>query len=190
MTLPRPPRWERAEQRCGEMPGHSPWTDPGGNGRSLPAAPQRAQQRENGETAKVTPFQENYEIEIQEPFWDTFLTESALTVPFFMDLRLLVIPPPSRCCPRSWLRDLEIMPPICQTIQKMGRRRPVLWQNCGAKSALWLAILDKMVYNAQWMIRRIIIYFEWREHYATGNNYRNVQEGLWGRLRHRCFQCE
>lgn len=32
---------------------------------------------------------------------------------------------------------------------KMGRRQPVLWQNCGAKSALRLAILDKMVYNAQ-----------------------------------------
>jgi hypothetical protein len=39
--------------------------------------------------------------------------------------------------------------PICQTIQKMGRKQPVLWQNCGAKSALRLAILDKMVYNAQ-----------------------------------------
>lgn len=40
--------------------GHSPRTDPGGDGRSLPAAPRRAQQRENGVTTGVTPFQRTY----------------------------------------------------------------------------------------------------------------------------------
>ena len=36
--------------------GILPRADPGGDGRSLPAAPHRAQQRENGVTTRVTPF--------------------------------------------------------------------------------------------------------------------------------------
>ena len=57
--------------------GYSARTDPGGNGRSLPAAPHRTQQRNNGVTAKATPFQETNLIEIQRPPWGTFLTEGA-----------------------------------------------------------------------------------------------------------------
>ena len=59
--------------------GYSARTDPGGNGRSLPAAPHRAQQRKNGVTAKATPFQETSLIEIQQPPWGTFFTEGAPT---------------------------------------------------------------------------------------------------------------
>lgn len=48
--------FEHLLQRC----GHSPRADPGGDGRSLPAAPRPAQQRENSVTTRVTPFPRTY----------------------------------------------------------------------------------------------------------------------------------
>lgn len=63
--------------------GHSPRADPGGDGRSLPAAPRPAQQRENGVTTRVTPFPRTYKTVIQEPPRGTFLTEGAPSRPPF-----------------------------------------------------------------------------------------------------------
>ncbi len=58
-------------------------------------------------------------------------------------------PPPYGDFLRAYATGIDQILPICQTIQKIQRGRAVLWQNCGAKSARRLAILDKMVYNAQ-----------------------------------------
>ena len=62
--------------------GHSPRIDPGRNGRSLPAAPHRAQQRKNGVTAKATPFQDTYEIVMQKPLGAPSLLRVPRGVPF------------------------------------------------------------------------------------------------------------
>lgn len=48
-----------------------------------------SEQRENGITVRVTPFQRTYLTEIQEPLWGTFLTEDALNGGSLFELKLL-----------------------------------------------------------------------------------------------------